>query len=145
MKYKLEKLEEQRDLYWRQRAHVHWLKNGDKNTKFFHLFASERKRRNRIKKLKREDGSEVVDAAGMLELITNYYSALFTSNAGDRVNELLQYVQPKVSDDMNQGLMAEYTTEEIKLALDSMGLKAPGTDGMPALFYKKIGILLGRM
>lgn len=145
LKYKLEKLEEQRDLYWRQRAHVHWLKNGDKNTKFFHLFASERKRRNRIKKLKREDGSEVVDAAGMLELITNYYSALFTSNAGDRVNELLQYVQPKVSDDMNQGLMAEYTTEEIKLALDSMGLKAPGTDGMPALFYKKIGILLGRM
>lgn len=55
MKYKLEKLEEQKDIYWRQRAHVHWLKNGDRNTRYFHEFASER-RRSRIRKLVKEDG-----------------------------------------------------------------------------------------
>jgi hypothetical protein len=32
IRFKLNKLEEQRDLYWRQRAHVNWMKNGDKNT-----------------------------------------------------------------------------------------------------------------
>lgn len=58
-RYKLEKLEEQRDLYWRQRAQAHWLKNGDRNTSFYHAFASERKKRNRIKKLVREDGGVV--------------------------------------------------------------------------------------
>ena len=35
-------------------------------------------------------------------------------------------------------LIKEFTADEIKRALDSMGnLKAPGGDGMPALFYKK--------
>jgi hypothetical protein len=39
---------------------------------------------------------------------------------------------------MNLSLQGEYSDEEIKQALDSMGdLKAPGADGMPALFYKK--------
>jgi hypothetical protein len=38
---------------------------------------------------------------------------------------------------MNVGLMEEYSEEEIKQALDSMGdLKAPGPNRMPPLFYK---------
>lgn len=35
LKYKLSKLEDQKNLYWRQRAKVHWLRNGDHNTWFF--------------------------------------------------------------------------------------------------------------
>jgi hypothetical protein len=39
---------------------------------------------------------------------------------------------------MNEHLTAEYTVEEVKDALDSIGdLKAPGADGMRAIFYKK--------
>jgi len=53
----LERLEEQRNLYRKQRAHAHWLDNGDRNAKFFHQFASERKKRSRICKLVMEDGS----------------------------------------------------------------------------------------
>jgi hypothetical protein len=36
-----------------------WLTKLDRNTKFFHTAASERKRRNVIKKLKKEDGGKV--------------------------------------------------------------------------------------
>jgi hypothetical protein len=42
------KLEEQKDIYWKQRANVQWLNSGDKNTKYFHAFALERKRMNKI-------------------------------------------------------------------------------------------------
>jgi mannosylglycoprotein endo-beta-mannosidase len=56
IKFKLGILEDQRDLYCRQHAHVQWMKDGDKNTKYFHSVATERRKMNKIKKLRREDG-----------------------------------------------------------------------------------------
>jgi hypothetical protein len=110
---------------------------GDKgNTGFFHRYASERRRWNRISKLVNDAGDVVTDLAGIHELVTNYYQTLFTSHAGNRYNELLQQVPSNVTREMNSSLQGEYSDEEIKHALDSMGdLKAPGVDGMPALFY----------
>ena len=59
MRFKLNRLEEQRETYWRQHAHVHWLKCVDINTKFFHATASKRKRRNKIRRLKKEISGEM--------------------------------------------------------------------------------------
>jgi hypothetical protein len=58
--------------------------------------------------------------------------------AGTNPAQVLPHIQPRVTDQMNEHLMAEFTREEIKEALDSIGyLKAPGVDGMPAISYKK--------
>jgi hypothetical protein len=59
LRFKLEQLEEQQHIYWKQRAHSTWLVKGDQNTDFFHAYASERRRRNHVKKLK-DDGGKVV-------------------------------------------------------------------------------------
>lgn len=82
LKYKLSKLEDQKNLYWRQREKVHWLRNGDRKTCFFHQYALERRRRTRIERLVLEDGSVVEQEREILSLVSNYYDTLFTYNAG---------------------------------------------------------------
>jgi hypothetical protein len=47
-------------------------------------------------------------------------------------------VGPGVTPKMNASLRSEYTTSEIKEALDGISdLKAPGPDGMPTIFFKR--------
>jgi hypothetical protein len=137
IRFKLSRLEDQRDTYWRQRAHVRWMKDGDQNTKFFHSAASERRRMNRIKRLRKDDGS-VVEEGAMREVVTNYFTNLFSSNVGTRMEDLLGHDGPRVTQDMNELLCKEFKAEEVKEALESIGdLKAPGMDGMPSVFYKR--------
>jgi hypothetical protein len=38
----IEKLLEQEDLRWKQRAKQNWYKNGDQNTQYFHAWANQR-------------------------------------------------------------------------------------------------------
>ena len=45
---------------------------------------------------------------------------------------------------MNEFLTTEFTAEEVKKALDSIGdLKAPGVNGLLAIFYKHYCQLIG--
>jgi hypothetical protein len=52
LRFQLDKVEEQIDIYWKQRSHTRWLEKGDRNTKLFHAACSDQKRRNRIGPLK---------------------------------------------------------------------------------------------
>lgn len=83
MKFKLGRLEEQKNIYWRQRAKVHWLRDGDRNTRFFHHFASERRKRSRLSRLVVEGGRVVEREEEILEQVSDYYKMLFTSSAGN--------------------------------------------------------------
>lgn len=50
------KLLEQKEIYWKQRSKQYWLREGDQNTKFFHEYATGRRRQNQIRKLKDKNG-----------------------------------------------------------------------------------------
>jgi hypothetical protein len=134
LRFKLNRLEDQHNLYWQQRAHANWLKFGDRNTTYFHAFASERKRTNVIKKLKREGGG-VVEGEELGPFITNHYKSSFMSSARPENDELLCHVPSTVTNGMNNMLTREFSGNEVKEALDSIGdPKALGPDGTPAIF-----------
>jgi hypothetical protein len=82
LRYKLERLEEQVDIFWKQRAHVNWLQKGDRNTSFFHAACKERRKKNRIERPKREDGEWMEREEEKRTYIANYFSVLFRSNGG---------------------------------------------------------------
>lgn len=77
----MDRLEEQVDIYWKQRAHTNWLRFGDRNTTFFHNACSSRKRRNRIDRLQKENGGWAVEEVEKKEIITNYFLQLFSTSA----------------------------------------------------------------
>ncbi|KAE8655191.1 hypothetical protein F3Y22_tig00117034pilonHSYRG01176 [Hibiscus syriacus] len=67
------------ELYWEQRARANWLKNGDRNTSFFHRFASKRRRKNRIQNLVTEDGVQHEDDAEIRNIAMDYFLLFFSS------------------------------------------------------------------
>lgn len=52
---------------------ANWLRMGNRNTTFFHNFASYRKKRNTIKGIEDESGRWVEGDEELLEVATNYF------------------------------------------------------------------------
>jgi hypothetical protein len=124
------------EMMWLQRSRISWLKEGDRNTKFFQNKAIWRSRRNKIKQLKRADGSVCNNQNEMGEMASSYFENLFTKDDRIRPDMLLDKVQAKVTQDMNMALCRDFTDQEIEHAIFQIGpLKAPSPDGFPARFF----------
>lgn len=122
-----------------QRAKVNNLLEGDDNTKYFHLVANGKHRRQRIYSLEDDAGACISDEEELKRHITSYYKNLF----GKPYTTLIELEEsnthdiPQVSNAENEILTANFTIEEVKKAIFNMEHnKAPGPDGSPAEFYQ---------
>ncbi|XP_070667346.1 uncharacterized protein [Malus domestica] len=133
---RIDQLREQEELYWMQRSRVNWFREGDANTAFFHRTTLQRRRVNSIVKLKDVDGSWVDDSRRVPALVEEHFKSLFTSVGCRDWGDILNCLEPLVSELMNNDLIKPVSEEEIKVAVHQMGgLKALGPDGFQGIFY----------
>jgi hypothetical protein len=124
------------ELMWFQRSRARWLKDGDQNTKYYHMKAVIRRRKNNILMLRGENGQWVDDADKIRCMANDFYMKLFTRNQAlfDWHETLVTY--PKLSNEVLEKLNAPIVNDEVRKAIFDMNpLKAPGPDGFPAGFY----------
>nr|GMD14370.1 uncharacterized protein LOC109158536 [Ipomoea batatas] len=101
---KLLALLNQQNIYWKQRAKEHWYKGGDLNTKYFHNAVKTRRRRNRIRRLRRDDGTVVESLEEMSGIIVDYFNGLFTSTDCE-FEEVLDCVSARLNPMENSRLL----------------------------------------
>jgi hypothetical protein len=127
----------------RQCARIANFKEGDANTKFFHMRVNARRRKNHIFRLKHNNGW-VTDHKANEKIIQNHFQ------------ETMGMVQPRSLDFNWESLLfttsdldclgAPFSEEEVKEAINQMpNDKAPGPNGFPVHSSSLVGTLSGLM
>ena len=123
------------EIHWRQLSRELWLKEGDRNTGFFHRMANAHRRNNSLDRIKINEVwmTEEQEVRGG---IVNAFQRLLSKEPGWRadieglhLNRLNSYEA--------EVLELPFTEEEIHSALMEMnGDKAPGPDGFTVAFWQ---------
>jgi hypothetical protein len=122
----------------KQRSRDRDIKEGDRNTTYFHAVANQRRRKMLVHSLDGPDGP-ITEEAEMLELATSFYKDLFKKEmpSGYRLAEDFYSSNECVTDEQNIDLEAPFSEEEVKKAIfDSYSDGAPGPDGLHFVFYQ---------
>ena len=121
------------EVSWRQKSREIWLKEGDRNTRFFHRMTNFHRRRNSIRSI-RINGRTFVKELEIKEgLVDTFQSLLSASNNWRPPFSDLQF--NLIGEDQAAKLEEMFTEEEILAAVSGLNDdKAPGPDGFPLAF-----------
>jgi hypothetical protein len=119
----------------RLRSRILWLKEGDANTKFFHMHARHRKRKNLVVRL-RDDECILINHAEKAALVDQFFSNLI-GRSEDR-NRSIDLGALGLPTHNLADLDSPFTEQEVwgTIRTQESTCKAPGTDGFTGRFYK---------
>ncbi|XP_061358833.1 uncharacterized protein LOC133303021 [Gastrolobium bilobum] len=125
------------ELTWFQRSRSRWIKYGDRNTRYFHANTVAKRRRNIIDALKNDDGEWVSNVDQLTTLASTFFMNLYTEDNTSRAKLPLRGMFPSVHGMNHSGMNRVPFTEEIRRLVFKMGkFKAPGPDGLLAVFFQ---------
>ncbi|KAF5459673.1 hypothetical protein F2P56_019600 [Juglans regia] len=139
-------LMEQEDIMWKQRAKRNWYNHSDRNTRFFHERANQRKKRSKISSIVDRKGTLRLEQDGVVEAFKDHFDEVYktASLRVEVIEKCLDIVERRVNDEMNESLEKVFMREEVEEALKMMGpLKSPGPHGFGACFFQSFWHIVG--
>ncbi|CAL1381890.1 unnamed protein product [Linum trigynum] len=141
----LDKVLEQEELMWFQRAREQWVKFGERNTSYFHQQVNIRRRRNKIETLRDANGLWVDDPQALGLLVFDYFANLYLQDSSVYEDRLPKQAFPRLDSTEMMTLMRPFTIMDIHQAIfDMKPFQAPGPDGFQAAFYQHSWSTTGR-
>ncbi|XP_073112185.1 uncharacterized protein [Elaeis guineensis] len=137
LKLQLESILQQEEIMWHQRSCNTWLHEGDRNTKFFHISASNKMRRNRISEIFL-DHTVLRSHVDIAQAFYSYYQSFLGTSGYMHIDLDWDKLYPPPSTSDLSYLAAPFSSDEIKSAIFSLAKnKSPGPDGFQISFYQK--------
>lgn len=147
MELKKEELLLQEEKAWRLKSHAIWISHGDKNTKFFHSFASARRRSKHIWEILDDNGSLCSGIGSIKSEAYSYFDNIY-SNPGeccisDQIDVASLYTR-FFDEQEAEYIQRDVTKDEIEQTLKIFAKdKAPGPDGWPVELYPHFFEIMG--
>lgn len=143
---KLVALQPQCNINWAQPAHLTWVKDGDKNTSFFHSTTCIHSLVNTISQVVDPNGNVHSNHAGIENAFLIYYKDLWTSLPArlvDIINALPRDL-PHIFDADAANLIRAVTKEEVYCTIYDLPTgKSPGPDGFNVEFFRNFWSVIG--
>lgn len=128
---------EPEELFWKSRSRLKWLCEGDRNSKYFHATALQRRGRNRVTRLRNANGDWIEDNVELKNMINDYFVNLFDTSNPVGIEDITSLIQPRVTSSMNEKLLKPVEEWEIKKGAFDLGPhKALEPDNLNGLFFK---------
>ncbi|XVE86635.1 hypothetical protein DITRI_Ditri18aG0050200 [Diplodiscus trichospermus] len=123
---------------------VKWLKQGDRNSQFFHNLLKQRRARSGINSLF-INGDYVIDPYIIRVHIIDFYEELFAALLGPRDFSTVKVVTPSLLTDFDNSFLLQIPSDlDIKETIFDMDpYSAPGPDGFDGLYYKTCSDIVG--
>ncbi|KAJ9536330.1 hypothetical protein OSB04_un000493 [Centaurea solstitialis] len=132
------------ECFFRQRAKVHWLKEGDMNTKYFHKCVKEKRGRSFIHSVIDQNGNFILGDGVGTTFLHHFENILGTRDVSVNGSIPSSLYGPKLTLTEANYIIRPITDEEIRDAIFGIGNdKAPGSDGFTSKFFKSAWDIVG--
>lgn len=108
LRSQIEERNRQEEILWKQKSRIRWLKEGERNTKFFHSTTIQRRMHNTITFIQKQDGGRVEKHTEIEQEFINHFKEVLQEPQIDRrleIEEITQLVPKVITEEHNQLLL----------------------------------------